>query len=461
MIRRLVVLALLIGGALLLEPLRVPTESVIAPRSLFLFGLLVLVADTLGALMHDFHVPRIVGYVIAGSLLGPSVANVVPASVLSDMGMMQSLAVGLIGLLAGAELRMSDLKERWRSIGSILLFQMLFVLVSLTVAIMLARPLVPFLTGLGFVPLMLVALVLASMLTVNSPMVTIALLTETRAWGPVAKTTLGVVLVADVVVIFIFTGLLSVAQASFGGGEANSLAVLWGLLRGVTGAILAGIVIGALVSAYLKYVKRELVVFVIVVVFATTALAEALHFEFMLSLLVAGFLVENVAPVRAEPFLKVLEQISWPIFVVFFALTGAQLELAAFASLWPIVLLIVVVRFLAVFLGTRVGAAVGDAEEVVRRHGWTGLVSQAGVALGFASLVATRFPELGIGLQAITVGVITVNTSVGPILFRLGLAKAGEIEGEGMSEVGVGAGDGPLHPGSEAVSIPAPQQESS
>ncbi len=458
--RRLVVLALLIGGALLLEPLRVPTESVIAPRSLFLFGLLLLVADTLGALMHDIGIPRIVGYVAAGILLGPSVTNVVPSSVLSDMGMMQSLAVGLIGLLAGAELRLSDLRERWRSIASILLFQMLFVVVFLTAAVMLARPLVPFLAGLGFVPLLLVSLVLASMLTVNSPMVTIALLTETRAWGPVAKTTLGVVLVADVVVIFLFTGVLSIAQASFGGGTVGFLPVLGGLLREVTGAILAGVIIGALVSAYLKYVKRELVVFVVVVVFAVTALAEALHFEFLLSLLVAGFLVENVAPVRAEPFVRVLEQISWPIFVVFFALTGAELRLSAFATLWPVVVIVVLVRLAAVVLGTRVGAALSGAEEPVRRYGWSGLVSQAGVALGFASLVATRFPDVGLGLQAVTVGVITVNTSMGPILFRLGLTRAGEVSGGEGAEVDAGAADGALHSGSEAVSIPAPREES-
>ena len=70
MIRRLVVLLLLVGGAVLLEPLRVPTEGVIAPRSLFLFGILLLTADTFGALAHDLRLPRLVGYLIAGSGAG-------------------------------------------------------------------------------------------------------------------------------------------------------------------------------------------------------------------------------------------------------------------------------------------------------------------------------------------------------------------------------------------------------
>ena len=114
MIRRLVVLALLVGGAVLLEPLRAPTEGVIAPRSLFLFGILLLTADTFGALTHDAGLPRLVGYLLAGLALGPTVTGIVPPSVLQDLAMMKRLAVGLIGLLAGAELRVADLRLRRR-----------------------------------------------------------------------------------------------------------------------------------------------------------------------------------------------------------------------------------------------------------------------------------------------------------------------------------------------------------
>ena len=70
-------------------------------RSLFLFGVLLLAADTLGALMHDLGVPRIVGYILAGIALGPAVGNVVPLEVAGDMGTLKRLAIGLISLLAG------------------------------------------------------------------------------------------------------------------------------------------------------------------------------------------------------------------------------------------------------------------------------------------------------------------------------------------------------------------------
>jgi Kef-type K+ transport system membrane component KefB len=427
MIRRLVVLMLLVGGAVLLEPLRVPTEGVIAPRSLFLFGILLLTADTFGALAHDLGFPRLVGYLVAGLALGPSVLGIVPPGVLQDLSMMKQLAVGLIALLAGAELRVKDLVERYRAIAWILALQTAAVLVGLTVVALLLRPWIPFLEGLSAPTLLFVALLFAATLTVNSPMVTLALLTETRADGPLAKTTLGVVLVADVLVILIFTAAFSLAQASLGGATATAPEILLRLLREVVGSILAGTLIGGVLTLYLRFVRRELVVFVVVVVFATAAAAQALHFELLLSLLVAGFLVENVAPVRAEPLVDMLHLMAVPVFVVFFAMAGADLRLQTFRDLWLLILVVAVVRVGLVYLGSTAGARVGRAEPAVARYAWTGLVSQAGVALGLATIVADRLPRLGLAMQTVIVGIIAFNETVGPVLFRAGLDRAGEI----------------------------------
>jgi Kef-type K+ transport system membrane component KefB len=428
MIRRLVVLLLLVGGAFLLEPLRVPTEGIIAPTSLFLFGILLLVADTLGALAHDFRIPRIVGYVVAGALLGPSLTGLVPAEVLEDMGMMKSLALGLIGLLAGAELRISDLRQRWRSVLAILTFQAVFVGLAVIPTMVLLRPWLPF-PPLEWAAFLAVAALFAVMMMANSPMVVLALLSEGHSRGPLAKTTLSVVLVADVIVIFLFTVAMSGVSVAMGtAGAAHSGGMFLGLLREIGGSILAGAILGAVLTLYVRYVKRELVVFAVVVVFATAAAADALHFELLLSLVVAGFLFENVAPVRAEPLLKALQFTATPVFVVFFALTAAELALGSFAALWPVVLILVLVRGGAVWGANRLGSRVGGAEEVVERSAWTGLIPQAGVTLGFASIVAQDFPAIGMGLQALTVGVVAVNTTIGPILFRRSLESAGELE---------------------------------
>jgi Kef-type K+ transport system membrane component KefB len=242
-----------------------------------------------------------------------------------------------------------------------------------------------------------------------------------------ARTTLGVVLVADVVVILLFTAAFSLAEASLGGAAEGAPAALFQLLREMMGSICAGLVVGGVVSLYLRFVRRELAVFAVVVVFATAAAAQALQFELLLSLLVAGFFVENLASVRAEPLVRTLHHMAVPVFVIFFAMAGAELDVGSFASLWPFILGLALVRGAAILAGSRAGARAGGAEPVVAQEIWTGLVSQAGVALGLASIIADRLPGLGVALQVLIVGVIAVNESVGPVLFRRGLARAGEI----------------------------------
>jgi Kef-type K+ transport system membrane component KefB len=321
----------------------------------------------------------------------------------------------------------ADLRLRRRAIVWILLLQVLAVMAAVWTVVLLVHRWVPFLTALTPMALTFVALLFAATLAVNSPMVTLAMLTETGARGPLAKTTLGVVLVADVLVILLFTVAFSLAQANLGGPTAGAPAVLVQLLREVLGSICAGLVIGGAVSLYLRFIRHELVVFAVIVVFATAAAAQALQFELLLSLLVAGFFVENVAPVRAEPLVETLHHMAVPVFVIFFAMAGAELDVASFASLWPLVLLLAVVRAGAILGGSRAGARVGRAEPVVAREIWTGLVSQAGVALGLATIIAERLPVLGHAMQALIVGIIAVNESVGPVLFRRGLARAGEI----------------------------------
>ena len=428
MIRRLMVLLLLVGGAVLLEPLRVPTEGVIAPRSLFLFGILLLTADTFGALAHDLKLPRLVGYLIAGLVLGPSVTRIVPAGVLEDLAMMKRLAVGLIGLLAGAELRITDLRDAppdhspgyWPSRSLAVLGQ-----TSRDDPSCQVLDAVPFGPSQG--PLFFVALLFATLLTVNSPMVTLAMLTETRASGPLAKTTLGVVLVADVLVILLFTGAFSLARGSLTGTVSGAAEALTRLLLEVMGSIGAGVFVGAVVSLYLRLVKRELVLFAVLVVFATAAAAQALHFELLLSLLVAGFLVENVAPVRAEPLVQALHQTAVPVFVIFFAMAGAELHLQEFAAVWP------------VGSSDRAGADRGHlgVDHPGRSPGRGGggggalRLDRVGVAGGGGARSGDHR-----GRPAIRGGTCDaggdrrsdrLNESVGPILFRRGLERAGEV----------------------------------
>jgi len=77
-----------------------------------------------------------------------------------------------------------------------------------------------------------------------------------------------------------------------------------------------------------------------------------------------------------------------PVFVIFFAMAGAELRLQEFGAVWPLVLLIALARMGAIWGATTLAGRLAEAETAVVRYGWTGLVSQAGVALGLAAIVA-------------------------------------------------------------------------
>ncbi|MGH7445110.1 MAG: hypothetical protein ACREKM_09550, partial [Longimicrobiales bacterium] len=186
--------------------------------------------------------------------------------------------------------------------------------------------------------------------------------------------------------------------------------------------------LGVAIDLYLRYVGRRLVIFVIFVVFLGYELASVLHVEFMLFMLATGFFVENVSPVDGEPLIEAIQSVSVPAYVMFFSVAGGSIHLRELALLWPVALGVVVVRAAGLFYGTRLGARWAGAEENVRRYTWMGLVSQAGVALGLATVASRALGDMGSQIQTMFLAMIAIHEIIGPILFRTALARAGELK---------------------------------
>ena len=122
-----------------------------------------------------------------------------------------------------------------------------------------------------------------------------------------------------------------------------------------------------------------------------------------------------------------LERSAAPVFVVFFALAGAQIAVGEVVAVLPIVLPIAVVRALAIWAGAGLGARWAKAAPDERRYVWMGLVSQAGVAIGLVTLVSSIYPAAGASMRTLLLALIAINQIVGPILFRRALVAAGEL----------------------------------
>lgn len=435
--RRLLILALLFGAMQLVLPLGEPERGA---QWLLTFGFLILAADSVGALAAMIRLPRIAGYLVAGLVFGPSLLGTVSTQATEQLAPVSSLAIALIAFLAGAELRWKELRERGVAILKILASEMTMSLVAVTTLLYIVRGHVPFLRGLDAVPALALCLLFASVGVVHSPAVTMALLSETGARGPVARTTLGVVLIADVAVIFIFSAVLTLVRgivpSPAAEGAVSHAPILWEIF----GALVVGAGLGALVAAYLRFVHRELFLFAIVVAFFGSEIARVTHVETLLMLLTAGFVAENAsAPQAGEALRTAMERSAAPVFVVFFALAGASMHVSEFPVLWPLVIPIVLVRIAALWVGSQLGGRWGGVSTTERRFVWMGLVSQAGVAIGLATVLAQVYPERGAEMRTLFLTVIALNESLGPILFRTALGRSGEVAEAAAEEAEVEA----------------------
>ncbi|MBX6330376.1 MAG: cation:proton antiporter [Gemmatimonadaceae bacterium] len=425
--RRILTLALLYGAMQLVMPLAAHDAS--APATLLIFGFLVLAAYTSGELAALASLPKITGYLVAGVIFGPSLIGIVTPAAIEQLEPVNRLAVALIAFLAGVELRWGELKARGRAILTMLGLELTLSFVAIALVLWLLRAHIPFLRELDPGPVLVLCALFASVTMVHSPAVTMALLTETRAQGPVARTTLGIVLVADVVVVLVFSGMLSVTRASIptaaGAPVASAAVITWEIL----GSLVVGALLGGAVALYMRFVQRELLLFAIVIAFFGAEIARITHVETLLTLVTAGFVTENVSSGdEGRALLHAMERSAVPVFVVFFALAGAAINLSVLAVLWPLALAVVAVRAGALFAGSSLGARWAGAPRAVQRHAWLGLIAQAGVANGLAGILAAAVPEYGVPMQTLILSVIAINAVAGQILFRIALARSGEVE---------------------------------
>ncbi|HEY8468857.1 MAG TPA: cation:proton antiporter [Longimicrobiales bacterium] len=424
--RRLVILLLLFAAMRLILPLGAEGQG---SEALLSFGFLILAAYTVGEVAATVRLPKIVGYLIGGLLFGPHVLGAISASGTERLTPVSQLAVALIAFLAGAELRWGEVRDRGVALLKMMSTELAVTFIALVGLLYGLHGLIPPLAGAPSVEALAFALLFASIAVVHSPAVTMALLTETRAHGPVARTTLGVVLLADVAVVLLFSATLAIVR-SFAPPEGGSAIVGVGMvLWEIGGALIVGALLGGAVALYLRYVGRELILFAVLLAFFGLEIARLAHVEVLLTLLTAGFVAENTSS-RGDELRHAMERSAAPIFVVFFALSGAKIDIAGVAPLLPLVLPIAMVRGSAIWLGTRLGAAWARVAGPERKLAWMGLVSQAGVAIGLSAILADAYPGRGAYLQGMLLALIAVNETVGPVLFRRALSKGGELAPE-------------------------------
>lgn len=388
-------------------------------------GFALIAAALTGTLLERMGLPRVTGYLIFGMLVGPYLANIITRPMARELQLINGLAVVLIAFIAGLEMNFERLRPQLHAIGRLAGVSMLVMYAGLFTAFWLGWSLLGIGGEFSSLQKLAIVAVVTTMVASFSPTVTIALIAESRATGPLSELTLAVVILADLVLILLFTLVIQFARYAFGGtGEVGLLVSLsWEIF----GSFAFGAVIGAVFAFYLRHVGREVAVALLAMCALIAGLGSQLDVEPLLAALAAGLVVENIAPPRGDMLKQAVERGALPVLVVFFAAAGASLQLDALAIIGWLAIAVSALRMFLIWFGVRAGAAYAGISARVGGLVWMGLVSQAGVTLGLALIVASEYPTWGATVQTLILALIALHQLSGPVLFRAALARAGEI----------------------------------
>lgn len=407
--------------------LEMPGESVHHLNLILVLGIAVF-GGTIGAkLFQRLRIPQVVGYIVIGAILGGSALNVIGPRVAETLSPFNIFALGIIGFMIGGELQYDVFKQYGKQFIIILLSEGLFTFV----VVGLAASLTAYLFTGSVNGSLALGLLLGAISSATAPAATVDVLWEYKTRGMLTRTILAVVALDDGLALLLYGFATSFAGALLGSGHSNWLLNLVVPLWEIFGAIGLGIITGFVLVLIFRYVREtdKLLTFTIASVTLTIGLSIILKVESILAAMVLGATLVNFRPRRSRNAFELVEKFSPPIYVLFFVLVGARLQVTG-VPLWIIVLAVVYVlgRSTGKIAGSWFGAWMAKAPASVRRYLGICLFSQAGVAVGLSLLASQRFAS---GPGEAIVLIVTVTTFlvqiVGPILVKTGVTKAGEV----------------------------------
>ena len=397
-------------------------------------GVALLAAAIAGWLGEFVRLPRVTGYLAFGLICGPSVANIITEPMARDLQAASGFAVVVIAVIAGLQVNFRTMAPRLGLIAALAGVTLLVAWAALAAALYAAWPWLPIAPNLP-IPQRLMAVGLgATLLIGTSPAVTVAVITEGRARGPLSALASEVAVLTELFCVVAVMILLETSRLIFG-TDSSALALASGAAWSLAGSAAFGALMGAVFTLYLRYVGREITLVLMVICAILSGMAEPAGFEPFLAGLTAGLVVQNVQGQAGTLLHDAIEYGAMPVLVLFFAVTGAALHVEVLASVGALAVGLSLVRLAALRAGTVAGVRLTGVTTPNVSLLWRALVPTASITLGLAAIVATQYPEWGVRLQTVIVAVVALNQLAGPILFRAALAQAGEVGRAGGSLV--------------------------
>ncbi|MEG0178627.1 MAG: cation:proton antiporter [Oscillospiraceae bacterium] len=368
-------------------------------------------------LIRILKLPDVTGYLVGGLIIGPSVLGILSAANVTSLSMISDIALGFIAFSIGSEFKISYFKKVGFTPIVIAIFESLAAVLLVTLGLVAIGQELPF------------ALVLGAIAAATAPAATIMVIKQYKAKGAVTETLLSVVALDDAVALIAFGIAVAVAKSLVGGGDSSIfisiLAPLWEIIQ----ALCIGAIIGIAFTFTLRFFKSSANRLCLSVgfVFITTAIANILGVSALLMTMAMGAVFANMCKNSSE-IMGICDKITPPVFMMFFVLSGAGLDLAILPQIGLIGIVYIVLRVIGKISGAALGAKIMKAPANVAKYLGPALIPQAGVAIGLTFVAASVVPQYAQVIRAVILCATLIYELIGPGITKLSLTKAGEIK---------------------------------
>lgn len=398
-------------------------------------------------LAKKVSLPAVTAYLVAGLLLGPFFIGRLGIVGLGfptlegveGFSLVTQAALGFIAFTIGNEFRLSQLKSMGRQAIVIGILQAVITTVVVDIALVALHFIKPDLISIP------VAITLGAIAAATAPAATLMVVRQYKADGPLTKLLLLVVAIDDAVGLVLFSASFGIAKAMEQGSASVANIVLEPVIE-----IVLSLVLGAVMGILLNWVERFFhsrskrlsisVAFVLLTVGLSMVKFEAggIHcgFSLLLVCMMTGTVFCNICDF-SEELMERVENWSVPLNILFFVISGAELDLNILKN--PLILMIgviyIIFRSLGKCSGAYISCAMTRCSEKITKHLGITLLPQAGVALGMALTAGGLMG--GDLVRNVVLFAVLVYELVGPVMTKNALIKAGEIRPEGKTNARV------------------------
>lgn len=407
-------------------------------------------------LMKLLQLPNVTGYLISGIIFGPYVLGQYiggwtsdPASQTSIQAIswISEIALGFIAFTIGCSFKTSSLKAVGKRVVIITIFEALggaiVTIGGLFIAYIFLKDSLP----------ISIILTLGAIACATAPAATLMVIKQYKARGPVVDTLIPVVAFDDAVALIAFSVLFSVSKSIASATELSFVGVIVVPLIEIIVSLALGAALGAIVSLGCKWFKSRanrmiLIIASILVVVGLTMLAnryswkmfgEDFSFSSLLACMMIGAMFINMRQ-DAQRTIERIDGFTPPLYMLFFVISGANLNITIFASKDALIVIIValvyiVMRSIGKWSGAFASAKLTKSEPTVQKYLGFTLLPQAGVAIGLATTASQTLAKLGLEKESSLILAVILTATifyelVGPLITKIALAKAGEISKE-------------------------------